>query len=81
MPTLDQLAPGERGIVRALQGDSMMQQRIQEMGVTQGSEVEVVRLAPLGDPIEISVRGYYLSLRKSEAALIELEEPAPATGA
>lgn len=75
MRTLDQLTPGQRGVVHSLQGDSMMQQRIQEMGVIQGSEVEVVRLAPLGDPIEISVCGYFLSLRKSEAALIEIEDP------
>ena len=74
MRTLDQLAPGQSGVVQTLHGDSMMQQRIQEMGVIQGSEVEVVRLAPLGDPIEISVCGYFLSLRKSEAALIEIAD-------
>jgi Fe2+ transport system protein FeoA len=74
MRTLDQLAPGQRGIVHSLLGDSMMHQRIQEMGVIEGSEVEVVRLAPLGDPIEISVCGYFLSLRKSEAALIKIDE-------
>lgn len=72
--TLDQLTPGQRGVVHSLEGDSVMHQRIQEMGVIEGREVEVVRLAPLGDPIEISVCGYFLSLRKSEAVLISIEE-------
>lgn len=58
----------------------MMHQRIQEMGVIEGSEVEVVRLAPLGDPIEISVCGYFLSLRKSEAALIAIDEQSTPPG-
>lgn len=74
MRTLDQLSPGQRGVVHALEGDSAMHQRIQEMGVIDGVEIEVVRLAPMGDPIEISVCGYFLSLRKSEAALISIEE-------
>ena len=81
MRTLDQLSPGQRGIVHALHGDSMMHQRIQEMGVIAGTEVEVVRLAPMGDPIEISVCGYFLSLRKSEAALISIDEDASPSGA
>jgi ferrous iron transport protein A len=81
MRTLDQLSPGQRGVVHSLQGDSMMHQRIQEMGVIEGAEVEVVRLAPLGDPIEISVCGYFLSLRKSEAALISIDEDDAPSGA
>jgi ferrous iron transport protein A len=77
MRTLDQLKPGERGIVRAFQGDDLaMHQRVQEMGVIEGSDVEVIRFAPLGDPIEIRVQGYYLSLRKREAALISVEDAA-----
>ena len=48
-------------------------ERIEEMGVTPGEEIEVIRYAPLGDPIEIKVRGYALSLRKAEADLIEVE--------
>lgn len=48
-------------------------ERIEEMGVTPGEEVEVIRYAPLGDPIEIKIRGYSLSLRKEEARLIEVE--------
>jgi ferrous iron transport protein A len=72
MRTLNQLRPGESGIVHALRGDGVIHQRLLEMGVIEGSEVEVVRLAPLGDPLEIRVQGYHLSLRKAEAALVEL---------
>ncbi|GMU93519.1 MAG: hypothetical protein AMXMBFR4_25770 [Candidatus Hydrogenedentota bacterium] len=57
----------------ALRGDGAIHQRLQEMGVIEGAQVELVRLAPLGDPIEIRVQGYHLSLRKSEAALVELD--------
>lgn len=49
------------------------QQRLLEMGVSDGAEVEVLRYAPLGDPMEIFVRGFHLTLRKSEAALVQLE--------
>jgi ferrous iron transport protein A len=74
MRTLDQLKPTERAVVSTLNGDGQIQQRLLEMGVLEGSEIEVVRLAPLGDPMEIRVQGYNLSLRKSEAALVQLEE-------
>lgn len=73
MRTLDELRPGESGVVMALRGDGAIHQRLQEMGVIEGAQVELVRLAPLGDPIEILVQGYHLSLRKSEAALVELD--------
>lgn len=73
MNTLDKLRPGDRGVVSALQGDGFLHQRLLEMGLFDGAEVEVIRLAPLGDPMEIIVQGYHLSLRKSEAALVELE--------
>ena len=73
MSTLDTLKPGEQGIVAALDGDGAVHQRLHEMGVIDGADVEVVRVAPLGDPIEIRVQGYHLSLRKSEAALVRLE--------
>ncbi len=73
MRTLDQLKPGQSGVVAALHGEGAIQQRLLEMGVIEGSEVEVVRLAPLGDPLEILVQGYHLSLRKAEARLVELE--------
>ena len=73
MRTLDQLKPNETGVVANLTGTGNIQQRLLEMGVSHGAEVEVLRFAPLGDPMEIFVRGFHLTLRKSEAALVELE--------
>lgn len=73
MRTLDQLKPKETGVVANLAGMGNIQQRLLEMGVSHGAEVEVLRFAPLGDPMEIFVRGFHLTLRKSEAALVELE--------
>jgi ferrous iron transport protein A len=73
MRTLDQLKPGQSGVVAALHGNGTVQQRLLEMGVIEGAEVEMVRRAPLGDPLEIIVQGYHLSLRKAEAKLVELE--------
>ena len=76
--TLDQLKPGERARVkecrldRAL-GQSALHQRLCEMGFVPGADVRVVRLAPFGDPMEVELYGYHLSLRKSEAALVEVE--------
>lgn len=72
MRTLDQLKPGDSGIVGLLTGDGAVHQRLLEMGVIEGADVEVVRMAPLGDPMEIIVQGYHLSLRKAEAALVSL---------
>jgi ferrous iron transport protein A len=73
MRTLDQLKPKETGVVSNLVGMGNIQQRLLEMGVSDGAEIEVLRFAPLGDPMEIFVRGFHLTLRKSEAALVELE--------
>ena len=72
MRTLDKLKPGDTGVVAALHGDGAIHQRLQEMGVNEGADLEVIRMAPLGDPMEILVQGYHLSLRKTEAALVEL---------
>ncbi|GMV99782.1 MAG: hypothetical protein AMXMBFR84_09210 [Candidatus Hydrogenedentota bacterium] len=74
MRTLEQLKPGDHGVVAGLLGDSAVHQRIQEMGVIEGAEVEVVRMAPLGDPMEIRVQGYHLSLRRKEAAMVQLQD-------
>jgi len=71
--TLDQVAPGSRARVVAFTGDGDSLQRLLEMGLVAGAEVEVVRLAPLGDPMEIRVSGYLLSLRKREAEAIAVE--------
>lgn len=73
MRTLDQLKPKESGVVSTLVGVGDTQQRLLEMGVCDGAEVEVLRFAPLGDPMEIFVRGFHLTLRKSEAAMVQLE--------
>ncbi|HEY6953521.1 MAG TPA: FeoA family protein [Bacteroidota bacterium] len=71
---LDTLVPGERGIVWSLNAPAFeIRQRLLEMGLTKGVAIEVIRLAPLGDPIEISVRGYRLSLRRKEAKAVMIE--------
>ena len=70
MPTLDQLQRGQRATVTAVPGDDAISQRLLEMGLLEGEEVEVLGFAPLGDPIEIRLRDYRLSLRRSEAARI-----------
>ena len=71
MATLEQLRPGQRATVEHVGGEgSAVYQRLMEMGVFDSAELEVVRFAPLGDPMEISLHGYNLSVRKSEAALV-----------
>jgi ferrous iron transport protein A len=70
MPSLDQLRPGQRARVASLDGDDAVAQRLLEMGLLEGEEVEVVALAPLGDPMEIRLRDYRLSLRRAEAARV-----------
>ncbi len=70
---LSELKPGESGTVRKVEGDKAIRQRMMAMGLVNGAEVQVKRIAPLGDPIEFSVRGYSLSLRKSEAHAIHIE--------
>lgn len=68
--TLDALAIGGRGCVQAVRGEGHVRRRLLEMGVCRGVNVEVVRRAPFGDPIELRVRGYSLSLRAEQAALV-----------
>jgi ferrous iron transport protein A len=70
--TLDQLRPGEHGRVLSLQGDDSLTQRLLEMGLLEGEEVEVIGIAPLGDPLEIRLRDYRLSLRRREAARVQV---------
>jgi ferrous iron transport protein A len=71
--TLDVLDPGHRCNIVRVTGTDAITQRLMEMGLIRGSEVKVVRLAPLGDPMQITLLGYNLSLRKSEAARVEVE--------
>jgi Fe2+ transport system protein FeoA len=70
---LSTLRPGERGKVLAIDLPGSARGRVMELGLTIGVSVEVIRFAPLGDPMEIKVRGSHLSLRKSEAAGISVE--------
>ncbi len=73
MSSLDELKVGESARVMKVECGLSEGQRLMEMGLTAGSTVKVLKLAPLGDPIEILVRGYHLSLRKSEARSISVE--------
>ena len=70
---LSDLLPGEKGVVKKVTGNSMIKRRIIDMGVVAGTIIEVQKFAPLGDPMEIKVKGFNLSLRKNEAEMIELE--------
>ena len=71
--TLNQLTPGQRARVKKVRGKGPVRRRIMDMGVTSGVEIEMIKASPLGDPIEYEVRGYHLSLRKSEAQAIDVE--------
>ncbi|MFO7937359.1 MAG: DtxR family transcriptional regulator [Kiritimatiellia bacterium] len=73
--TLKELKPGEKGIIESISGSSAIKRRIRDMGVTNGSMIEVIRVAPMGDPIEVKVKDYHLSLRKDEAADIIVHTP------
>ena len=71
--TLNELEVGRTAKVVRLNGEGAVKRRIMDMGITRGVEVFVRKLAPLGDPIEVNVRGYELSLRKSDAEMIEVK--------
>ena len=73
MKTLKNIAGGKTVNVVKLHGDGSVRRRIMDMGLTKGTEVYVRKVAPLGDPIEIKVRGYELSIRKADAEMIEVE--------
>ncbi len=73
MTTLADLAPGQRGRVQQVLGTDVISLRLLEMGLTPGCEIDFVGVAPFGDPIEIALRGYHLSLRRSEAARVEIQ--------
>lgn len=72
MKTLKEVRVGETATVAKLHGEGALRRRIMDMGVTRGTEVFVRKVAPLGDPIELTVRGYELSIRKSDAEMIEV---------
>ena len=73
MKTLKQAKVGDTVRVVKLHGEGAVKRRIMDMGLTKGVEVNVRKVAPLGDPIEVTVRGYELSLRKADAEMIETE--------
>ena len=73
MKTLRDVKIGESATVKRLHGEGATKRRIMDMGSTRGTEIKVRKLAPLGDPLELTVRGYELSLRKADAEMIEVE--------
>ena len=73
MKTLKQATVGETVKVVKLHGEGAIKRRIMDMGLTKGVEVYVRKVAPLGDPVEVTVRGYELSLRKADAEMVEVE--------
>ena len=73
MKTLRDVKVGEKATIVRLHGEGALKRRIMDMGLTKGTEVYVRKVAPLGDPLELTVRGYELSVRKGDAELIEVE--------
>lgn len=73
MKTLKEAKVGETVKVTKLSGEGSVKRRIMDMGITKGVEIYVRKVAPLGDPVEVTVRGYELSLRKADAEMIEVE--------
>ena len=73
MKTLRNIAVGETAKVKRLHGEGALKRRIMDMGITKGSQIYVRKVAPLGDPVEITIRGYELSLRKDDADCLEME--------
>lgn len=74
MKTLNDLKTGQKALVVKVHGEGALRRRIMDMGITKGIEIRLRKFAPLGDPMELSVRGYELSLRKADAQMIEIEE-------
>lgn len=73
MKTLRNIAVGDTATVKRLHGEGALKRRIMDMGITKGSQIYVRKAAPFGDPVEITIRGYELSLRKDDADCIEME--------
>ena len=73
MKTLRDVKVGQSAVVTKLNGEGATKRRIMDMGITKGVEIYVRKVAPLGDPVEITVRDYELSVRKADAAIIEVE--------
>ena len=73
MKTLRQAKVGDTSKVVKIHGEGAVKRRIMDMGITKGTEVHIRKVAPLGDPVEVTVRGYELSIRKADAEMIEIE--------
>lgn len=73
MKPLSALQPGESGVIVRVSGNSSLRERLAEMGLLRGEKVKVLKLAPLGDPMELLIRGYHLSLRKHDAEYVVVE--------
>lgn len=73
MKTLRDVKIGETATVKKLHGEGAVKRRIMDMGLTKGTEVTVRKVAPLGDPVELTVRNYELSIRKADAEMVEVE--------
>ncbi len=73
MKTLKEVKIGETAVVQKLHGEGAVKRRIMDMGITKGVPVYVRKVAPLGDPVEVTVRGYELSLRRADAEMIEVQ--------
>ncbi len=71
--TLKSLKPGESGIISVVKGKGLIKRRLMEMGIIKGTTIVVEKVAPLGDPIEVKIKGYNLSLRKEDAENIMIE--------
>lgn len=70
---LSEFSVGDAGVVKAVAGEGRIRRRLFDMGVTPGAEIVLRKRAPLGDPVEITIRGYELTLRKTEAACVTME--------
>ncbi|MBR4670659.1 MAG: ferrous iron transport protein A [Butyrivibrio sp.] len=73
MKTLKDVAIGQSAVIKKLHGEGPTRRRIMDMGLTKGTEIIVRKVAPLGDPIELTVRGYELTVRKADAEFVEVE--------
>ena len=71
--TLREVKKGQTVVVQKLNGEGAVKRRIMDMGITKGVEIYVRKVAPLGDPVEVTVRGYELSVRKADAEMVEVE--------
>ena len=78
MTTLDTLPVGQSAQITEIQGDDAIAIRLMEMGLTEGEEIRVLAVAPLGDPVEYEIRGYRLSLRRTEARRVLIRKETPA---